>query len=127
MLSRSVISTIVAHDCLARVASVRCSGWEPEGSNCEWNLHHEDAAVGLCAHLAGAQGVESTPCFARAVGLEGCPRSHVLSLHPVKQPAVYLSQWDKLMRGGYSENASSAYYKWHTKLQGATAPLELRE
>lgn len=107
VLSRFIVESIVAHDCIARVSAVRCRGWANNGSvvgggtSCEWSLEHEDAAVGLCAHLvsnhdlATSSAVKSTPCFnRRGTQVEGCSTSRILTTHPIKLASDYLSFWE---------------------------------
>ena len=105
LLSRATLAAIVHHDCVSRVAALSCNGWSDSSGDegaCEWNLEHEDAAVGLCAHLVGVGvgSVTSSACFNslghRLPDPTQCPGRSVLSSHAVKKSADYLSLWKNL-------------------------------
>jgi hypothetical protein len=105
LLSRATLAAIVHHDCVSRVAALSCNGWSDSSGDegaCEWNLEHEDAAVGLCAHLVGVGvgSVTSSACFNslghRLPDPTQCPWRSVLSSHAVKKSADYLSLWKNL-------------------------------
>ena len=113
LLSLSVLTRIVKHDCVRRVARIRCTGWDHVGG-CEWSPEHEDVAVGLCARLAGAKQVLNSLCF-NTLGYNWpshslCNRMHVLTSHPIKLPGLLL----KFYPGLYpSANTSRAHLRFN--------------
>ena len=50
-LSRAALNAIASHRCVERVAAIGAN----RSAGGEYSLRHEDAAVGVCAHLVGAR------------------------------------------------------------------------
>lgn len=94
VLSRGAISAMVRQECVQRVGRVPCAGWsrlDPTG--CEHSPRHEDAAVGLCAHLLGGLHRIEQRCFVRYVKEAHFCHGELLALHPLKVPSLYLREW----------------------------------
>ena len=113
LLSLSLLTRIVQHDCVPRVARIRCTGWDHAGG-CEWSPEHEDVAVGLCARLAGATKPLNSLCF-NTLGYNWpshslCNRMHVLTSHPIKLPLLLLKFYPDLYP---STNTSRAHLRFN--------------
>ena len=118
ILSKGALDAITRHNCVARVAAVKCSGYGFNGE-CEHLTQHEDAAVGLCTHLLGAIRMVDIKCITvypqimtAGLSCEGTP----LSVHPLKKGALYITTAHRLQaRLGWSRhepqqpNVSAAY------------------
>jgi hypothetical protein len=94
VLSRAAVVAMASKQCVRRVSSIQCYGWSSkEPGACEHSPQHEDAAVGLCAHLLGGVHHLTERCFVRYLKEWPICKARLLALHPIKNGSVYLREW----------------------------------
>jgi hypothetical protein len=116
VLSRATALRIVAHECISRVAAVRCDGWSSGSQQhaCEWSPMHEDVAVGLCARLVGTESLLNEECFTRQGAYlpheVSCRWPNILSLHSIKNGSVQM-RWYSYFQHADEDGARMRSYQ----------------